>query len=41
MSFKEVLLSVPDQYPTLCEQTIGKGNHDTVNIKKCFFGTMV
>ena len=33
MSFKEVLLSVPVQQPTLFEQTIDKGNNGTA---KCF-----
>ena len=37
MSFKEVLLSVPKQYPVLYEQTIGKDNNGMVEIKKPAF----
>lgn len=34
MSFKEALLSVPDQWPTPYEQTIDKGNNGTAKINK-------
>ena len=37
MSCKEALLSVPDQWPTLYKQNIGKGNNGTVKIDKNVF----
>ena len=41
ISFKEVLLLIPDWLPILYEQTIGNGNNGTVKIKKYVSGGMV
>ena len=37
MSFDKILMPVRDQYPTLYEQTIGKGNNVVVKIRENVF----